>query len=1280
MSALRGGSSFELPQQAGGYPHPPTNSEPRAHSSASTATSWFDRKLPRRIHLEPAPTHSIFQLPSPASHHHPAPRARTVRFRPGPVSEGLEQPPSPHTQPTPHSPMHDRPHPSTEETTRHTSQQRAVAEKSMAEDGSERSSSGSLTPRRGSPRDGTGGVPNASAAVDPKYADSKFEDSESTRSSPCPLLWSRQPWLLSMGLGEAHRSLPVSSLSLVGIPPKPEPWPLMRWLCRPFQRPRRSVVPELVKKRADHSLDPTMLDVLKTSTLDYLHTDRFGHLRPAHWRPEQGDIVRTPHQQRMHSVQTLMTEANSSAAAMVFSCVSIAVILISTAAFVFESVETYNSDPDAAQVFAWIDLLSVQMFAADYIIRLISCPQLWPFLISPFNIIDLVSILPWFIALALQNSSFHGTAVFRILRLFRVFRVFKLGGRYKKLMIVAKALVKSEDMLLLMLFLSLFSTVLFSTLMYFAERGHMDPDLGYYVRPFENFFRDDGSPVESPYASIPESMWWCIQTLMTVGYGDVVPVTPRGQVHRGSHHGGRWVEAGPACAKYGPRIQVYRRPVPLVPLNLGGGVSLIHTHRPMLHPPPVGILSLALPISVVGSNFSNEWNRYKRKLAMASDLAKLGSSCGALTDMGRQFTLHCKNMEDTLTLYSQAETALDERRAQLTEHVKERKRDMERDVARQRLRTQSAFQIRTQLPTSQRGSTNPPQRISPAAKPSSKPPLDRSLSKRHVSNSGLPRSSQVSLSSHTTNADPSAPLLPQLQSSYSAPMPRSQSSNAFPKRGDPVPERHSAPLRDTPTALPHNPSLQPLLEEVDMKIRLGQLLGQPVMSRYNGNLIDMVRLEGEMMEKTKFLMDILRMSHLMCGQNCTGDLKGLRVRYKELDYMQRTSDDMRTSMEEMADEIKEVEQSLADLTARYTTGDGLDAATDIDDPGPDDRYCNLTSQAASDPRKPAGWDPATGSGGQSLGMYGPLMASMPRGGAGSTSFRPGRRRLAGGDEGPACVHEHSWLSGGESAPDSDAGTETSDSLERGPGGGGGVSVPGGGLSAGSAVGNASGKRRVVLGRGEGNPSSQEAAGPSGGAGSSSMRRAGPGDWLGNGSMRRAGSGGGERGNVSGSSSVSDATLHEKGLSAGGVGVGRTSMRGSGGGAGEDGRGVVSASGVGFELGEGAEPSPSGQRASPDWKAAAAQAKLRCSNPGASEAGGDGGGRSVTGGRTSSSSSSSISSVGAGGSRLRLSIVMEHHAEDGEALVLLSPIEDTLPPMEHSGPRKIRSATAGEGQL
>lgn len=47
-------------------------------------------------------------------------------------------------------------------------------------------------------------------------------------------------------------------------------------------------------------------------------------------------------------------------------------------------------------------------------------------------------------------------------------------------MIVAKALAKSNDMLLLMVFLSTFSTIFFSTLMYFAERGVLDPVLGYH--------------------------------------------------------------------------------------------------------------------------------------------------------------------------------------------------------------------------------------------------------------------------------------------------------------------------------------------------------------------------------------------------------------------------------------------------------------------------------------------------------------------------------------------------------------------------------------------------------------------------------------------------------------------------------------------------------------------------------------------------------------------------------------------------------------------------------
>lgn len=48
--------------------------------------------------------------------------------------------------------------------------------------------------------------------------------------------------------------------------------------------------------------------------------DRNGEPRPAHWRPEHGDLIRTPHQWRMHSVQTLMTEPHSSIFALAISC------------------------------------------------------------------------------------------------------------------------------------------------------------------------------------------------------------------------------------------------------------------------------------------------------------------------------------------------------------------------------------------------------------------------------------------------------------------------------------------------------------------------------------------------------------------------------------------------------------------------------------------------------------------------------------------------------------------------------------------------------------------------------------------------------------------------------------------------------------------------------------------------------------------------------------------------------------------------------------------------
>jgi hypothetical protein len=60
------------------------------------------------------------------------------------------------------------------------------------------------------------------------------------------------------------------------------------------------------------------------------------------------------------------------------------------------------------------------------------------------------------------------------------------------------------------------SLLVFSTLMYWAERGTFDAERKTWLRP-------DGS--RSPFQSIPEGFYWSITTLATVGYGDIVPIT-----------------------------------------------------------------------------------------------------------------------------------------------------------------------------------------------------------------------------------------------------------------------------------------------------------------------------------------------------------------------------------------------------------------------------------------------------------------------------------------------------------------------------------------------------------------------------------------------------------------------------------------------------------------------------------------------------------------------------------------------------------------------------------
>lgn len=131
--------------------------------------------------------------------------------------------------------------------------------------------------------------------------------------------------------------------------------------------------------------------------------------------------------------------------------------------------------------------------------------------------LDLIAILPFYLLLVLK---FDMTAIFRfsILRVFRLLRVFR-PFRYSNTILLTievmfLAVKRSRDALYALGFFVMTTLIVFSTLIYFAERGTWDTIL-------ETFVNSDGDPTQ--FDSIPAAAWFVLVTITTVGYGDIVP-------------------------------------------------------------------------------------------------------------------------------------------------------------------------------------------------------------------------------------------------------------------------------------------------------------------------------------------------------------------------------------------------------------------------------------------------------------------------------------------------------------------------------------------------------------------------------------------------------------------------------------------------------------------------------------------------------------------------------------------------------------------------------------
>lgn len=209
--------------------------------------------------------------------------------------------------------------------------------------------------------------------------------------------------------------------------------------------------------------------------------------RPFYDRDKYEHILRDPYSSLGKNVKRLID-----------FCVILAVVMI-----IFESVagigDRYHLE------FLIVDVLISIVFALEYTYRFMRSRKKWKFVFKIFNIIDLLSFLPFFIGLIFIPTA--GVDLLKILRVFRLLRLYEVSSKSPLVLGFMKTLREyhSEYKAIFSIFVS--TLIVVSAFVYYFE-----------------------FPSNPDFSNIPQSLWWGIVTMTTVGFGDMVPQTLGGKL------------------------------------------------------------------------------------------------------------------------------------------------------------------------------------------------------------------------------------------------------------------------------------------------------------------------------------------------------------------------------------------------------------------------------------------------------------------------------------------------------------------------------------------------------------------------------------------------------------------------------------------------------------------------------------------------------------------------------------------------------------------------------
>jgi voltage-gated potassium channel len=196
----------------------------------------------------------------------------------------------------------------------------------------------------------------------------------------------------------------------------------------------------------------------------------------------------------------IIFEADTPAGRM-FDLVLLACIIGSAATIMIESVQSMRMMHGT--LFRRLELFFTAIFTLEYMARVWVVPRRRQYITSFFGIIDLLSVLPSYLALFIPGA--QSLMVIRSIRLLRIFRILKLSRYIGESQNLVRALKASQHKITVFLVTVLTTVVITGTAMYMVE-----------------------GPVHG-FTSIPRSIYWAIVTMTTVGYGDIAPQTTLGQ-------------------------------------------------------------------------------------------------------------------------------------------------------------------------------------------------------------------------------------------------------------------------------------------------------------------------------------------------------------------------------------------------------------------------------------------------------------------------------------------------------------------------------------------------------------------------------------------------------------------------------------------------------------------------------------------------------------------------------------------------------------------------------